>query len=160
MKLFKLLAGLLFVFAGVLMVACSTDPASRASSHPNRYPNVIRITAPAAAQAADTQNSGAITDLQTLKMVNKGIRPITTIEKRWRTPHAYSCGSHPVLEDVPAGQALAISYAQDDKTWELADPEGVTGDEPVLITFDQFLVNYDPWANEELSPLQHWMENG
>ena len=63
----------------------------------------------------------------------------------------------PVLEEVPAGQALAIAYAQDlDMTWQLANAEAVDfGSDPVKISFDEFLVDYDPWANEppELSPL-------
>ncbi len=62
----------------------------------------------------------------------------------------------PVYDEIPAGEALAIAYAQDiEMTWQLADPDAVDfGEEPVKIVFDDFLVNYDPYSTEapELSP--------
>ncbi|MEM8857320.1 MAG: hypothetical protein AAGD96_03315 [Chloroflexota bacterium] len=60
----------------------------------------------------------------------------------------------PVLEELPAGQALTIAYAQDlGMTYELAVPVDF-GTEPITLRFDEFFVDYDPWSTEapEISP--------
>ena len=135
--MFKRLPIWITLFPALFLLACTSN------LPPDPSPQVTPIFIPTAAPAADLYQAPVT--------INESGYPITADGAAATPAHIVPT---PVLAEVPAGQALAIAYAQDlDITFELAQP--VDFDEPVKITFDQFLVDYDPWSSEppELSPL-------
>lgn len=139
--MFKRLPIWISLTSAIFLLACTSilprDPS----------PQVTPITIPTSAPTADPSQ-------QEIEPVAITAEPDNSTESEGGAATPAHIVPTPVLEEVPAGQALAIAYAQDlDITFELAQPAEF--DEPVKITFDDFLVDYDPWANEppELSPL-------
>lgn len=103
------------------------------------YPNPAPVAADVVSDGYPAQEESYVADIQQVDIENMDPAPIPT------PPHTVPT---PVIEELPAGQALTIAYAQDlDITYELAVPIDF-GDEPVVLNFDEFFDDYDPWSTE------------
>ncbi|MEM9774413.1 MAG: hypothetical protein AAF902_07525 [Chloroflexota bacterium] len=103
------------------------------------YPAPIPVAADVASDGYPAQEETYVADIQQVDIENMDPAPIPT------PPHTVPT---PVIEELPAGQALTIAYAQDlGMTYELAVPVDF-GDDPIVLNYDEFFDDYDPWSTE------------